>query len=113
MEYLQINKYRIRIETNTTTRFNLFEIGKTKKGEDKETIVAYAITLARAIEIISHDESAKVDVKGLDELITWQTKKYEALASQLTDIGKLLWDKLYSDIPKREQPEWLKRKKNE
>ena len=104
MEYLKINKYVLRMEPASNSLFNLYVTGKTLKGEHKETIVAYGVSLKGALRIISHNDLAKADVKGWKELIQWQTKRYESLAAKLDEVDKLLRDQLEKDRPKRTPP---------
>ena len=106
MEYLKINKFILRIEPTTNRLFNLFKEGKTEKGVYKEVHVAYGVTLENALKIIAFKESADADIQTCQELIKWQTNKYESLAEKLTDIGEMLWDKISADKPKK-IPVWI------
>ncbi len=99
MEYIKINKFVLRIEASAFNTFNLYIEGETVKGKPKETIISYGISLQGALKRIAHYESAQADIKGWEELIKWQTEKYESLAKRIDEVGLLLWNKINSDKP--------------
>jgi len=101
MEYLQINKYRIRIETNSNSLFNLFEMKETAKGKERETIIAYGISLSTSLKIIARDKTIKEEIKGYKEWITRFEDNLLKLEERLLPIDKRLREYLESQIPKK------------
>jgi hypothetical protein len=79
---IKIDNYQLEPEPNATTRWNLrkFHIQKTgkKAGEEVSDIIAYAVTIPRAVEIISADYLAdKYSVVSLGEFLAEYKKTFE------------------------------------
>lgn len=88
---IKLGNYRISPETNSPTQFNLSIIGSVEDkesknfGKEKETNLAYGITLAHAVEIIAHRDM--MNKEGVTTLIDW-VNQYVKLLKSLEDMLK-------------------------
>ena len=88
MDYLKVNKFRIRIEVNAPLLFNLWEHDETRV--NKEMIVAYGITLFKALKIIARYDVAQEDIAGWREWMTAYEARMVSLSEKLLNLdGKL------------------------